>query len=65
MYYFLKSVGIVQGARRELVPFCVALIIAQLFFKWGSFSLELLGFIVTWWVMGFIFESVTRAFDRN
>jgi hypothetical protein len=49
-----------QTLQRELLPFVIALVIAQLYFKWGSFALELVGFIATWLVLGFLVNAVLR-----
>lgn len=56
MYALLRQVGIGAVLRRELIPFILALVIAQLFFKWGSFGLELAGFLALWWVLGFVLD---------
>lgn len=53
MFSLLTHSGLRSVAERELVPFALALIIAQMYFKWGSFSLELAGFLVVWFVFGF------------
>ncbi len=34
--------------KRELVPFVVAFVIAELFYKFHSFSLECIAFLITW-----------------
>lgn len=58
MNSLIKTVGLAQGLRLEFPPFLIALIVAQVFFKWGSFALELLGFIAVWWVVGFILDRL-------
>jgi hypothetical protein len=60
MYLLTKTNNLKAILERELLPFCVALIIAQVYFKWGSFALELIGFIATWYVLGFTLDSVLR-----
>lgn len=47
-------------AKSELIPFAIALVIAQIFFKWGSFGLELLGFLALWWFLGYIMDRMNR-----
>ncbi len=61
MYTLIANFGLARALRAEFVPFVIALITAQLFFKWGSFSLELLGFVVLWAVLGFISDRVMPA----
>lgn len=61
MYTLIAKIGLARALRVEFVPFLIALTIAQIFFKWGSFSLELLGFVVLWAALGFISDRLTRA----
>lgn len=54
MYTLLKSVG-VQAALIQEAPYLVlAFIVASLFYKWGSFGIEAIGFLVTWFVFSVI-----------
>ena len=61
MYSLLTKIGLARSVRAEFLPFVIALFIAQLFFKWGSFSLELLGFLVVWGVLGFLFNRINQS----
>ncbi|GGH43686.1 hypothetical protein GCM10011341_02530 [Frigidibacter albus] len=49
---------------REFVPFVLALLIAQIWFKWGSFSLELVGFLAVWFVLGLLANILLGALKR-
>ena len=60
MYTLLKAQGIKSALTAELPGFVVALVIAQVFFKWGSFSLELVGFLATWWVASFLGHEIRK-----
>lgn len=51
MFSLIYDLGPKAAARRELVPFAAAFGIAELFYKFGSFSLELVAFIATWIVL--------------
>lgn len=64
MYSLLSRLGLQESLTKELVPFILALFIAQIWFKWGSFALELLGFVVVWFVLGFVSDLVLRAIRR-
>lgn len=64
MYSLLITNELKRVLERELVPFAVALFIAQLFFKWGSFALELAGFLVVWFLLGYIAEKASRFLKR-
>lgn len=54
MYSLIKTNGLRHVLEREFLPFILALIIAQLWFKWGSFALELVGFVAVWLVLGLL-----------
>jgi predicted exporter len=64
LYSLVKTSGLRHLLERELFPFAIALLIAQLWFKWGSFALELIGFIAVWLVLGFGADVVLRALKR-
>jgi hypothetical protein len=64
MFSLLKTDDLRATLQRELLPFCVALLVAQMFFKWGSFSLELVGFLALWFVLGLIADRVMQVLRR-
>ena len=64
MYSLIKTRSLQDILRIELVPFIVALLVAQMYFKWGSFALELVGFIVLWAVLGLIADTILRSLRR-
>ena len=64
LFSLAKSHSARSILERELLPFVIALCIAQIFFKWGSFALELLGFIATWFVLGFVADAILRAIRK-
>jgi hypothetical protein len=53
MYSLIQTLGLQTAMKRELVPFIVAFVIAELFYKFHSFSLECLAFLVTWAVLSY------------
>lgn len=64
MYSLITTSGIRRLLEQEFVPFALALLIAQIWFKWGSFSLELVGFLAVWFVFGFVANALLRALRR-
>lgn len=44
---------------REAIALASALLIAELFYKFGSFTLEAVTFIATWYVIGWLASSAT------
>lgn len=54
MYTLVRTIGASATARHELAPFVVAFAIAEIFYKFGSFSLELVAFLGTWFALSFV-----------
>lgn len=64
MFSLISTVPLRKILERELLPFSIALIVAQLYFKWGSFTLELVGFIFTWFVLGYVAQLLARMINK-
>lgn len=64
MYSLIAENSIRHILEREFVPFLLALVVAQLYFKWGSFALELVGFVVVWFAFGLIADRLLRAIRK-
>lgn len=54
MYSLVRLMGVPATARQELVPFAIAFVVAEIFYKFGSFSLELVAFLATWFAISFV-----------
>lgn len=54
MFSLIKDLGLRVAVRQEAVPFLIAFVIAELFFKFKSFALECLAFLAVWFVFSFI-----------
>ena len=54
MFSLLKGFGIQLTIKREGIPFLVAFVIAELFFKFKSFALECLAFLAVWFVLSYL-----------
>lgn len=50
MYTLIKSVGFKTFLIQEAPYLVAAFLIASLYYKWGSFGIEALGFLATWFV---------------
>jgi hypothetical protein len=46
----------------KLPAFAIAWVIAETFYKWHSFSLEMLGFLATWMVIDAAIQGLRRLF---
>ena len=51
MYTLARLIPVRELVLTQLVPIAVALVIAEVFYKFGSFSLECLAFLATWFVL--------------
>jgi len=51
MYTLIKSVGFRTFLIQEAPYLVVAFFIASLYYKWGSFGVEALGFLATWFIL--------------
>lgn len=54
MYESIKQIGALQFLAREAIPISLSLVIAELFYKFHSFTLETLAFLATWYVLSAI-----------
>ena len=57
MFSLIRDLGFRAAARQEAVPFVIAFVIAELFFKFKSFALECLAFLAVWALLSF-FQSL-------
>ena len=58
MFTMVKTMGLSVLARQELVPGVASFLIAEFFFKFKSFALECLAFLVTWDVLGYLWSLI-------
>ena len=64
MYELLRSSTLRQLLTRQAPALVISLIVAELFYKFGSFTLECLSFLATWFVLDATFALVARALTR-
>ena len=65
MYSYLKLLGIKSFILQE-APYCfTAGIISELFYKWGSFSLELIAFLFTWTALSFVGNKLFNKIRKH
>lgn len=63
MYSLIDKLGVQLAMRRELIPFLVAFTVAEFFYKFKSFALECIAFLITWYVLSLLQSWV--AGSRN
>ena len=64
MFELIRSLPLRHLLARQAPTFAASLLIAELFYKFGSFTLECLGFLATWFVLDAILAGIARVFAR-
>jgi hypothetical protein len=54
MYWYVKTVGIPTFLVREAPAFLTSFLIAEVFYKFHSFTLECLAFLATWYWLSWV-----------
>lgn len=65
MFSLIKDLGFRVALKQEAVPFLLAFVIAELFFKFKSFALECLAFLAVWYVFSFIQSKLLPQAGRQ
>ena len=65
MFSLVKELGVQIALKREAAPFIVAFLIAEFFFKFKSFALECLAFLVVWFVLSFLQSLAISRFEKH
>jgi hypothetical protein len=65
MYQLLKSLSNRELFQRQLPIFLASFVIAELFYKFHSFTLETAAFLATWFVLDWLVGQVTRSRARD
>lgn len=64
MFSLNEKLGLLQFIRKEALPLLISLLIAELFFKFGSFTLECGLFLITWFLVGKASKEVKDAIGK-
>jgi hypothetical protein len=65
MYTLVRSMPLKQLLIEQLPALVVAIIIAELFYKFHSFTLEALAFLATWFVVDALYRIITQAVGQQ
>ncbi len=65
MYETIRSQGLSTTIVREAPAATGALVVAEVFYKFHSFTLEFLAFLLTWWAFGWVTSRVARLIGRD
>lgn len=58
MYQMIRAHGTMRTLSREAPSAVLALVIAEVFYKFHSFTLECLAFLATWFVLSWMLERL-------
>ena len=61
MYSLLSRFPLAEVASRELPALGISLVIAEVFYKFHSFTLECVAFLATWYGMSWLFDRTIVA----
>ena len=60
MFELIRSVGAIGFARSQAPVLTLSLVVAELFYKFHSFTLECIAFLATWYVLDAISARLMR-----
>lgn len=64
MYNLIRAVSTKQLLTQEAPAIFGSFIVAELFYKFHSFTLECLAFLATWFVLSWIAERLVQSFKH-
>jgi hypothetical protein len=65
MFSLIKDLGVRVALKQEAIPFLLAFVIAELFFKFKSFALECVAFLAVWYVFSFVQSKLLPHGNRQ
>ena len=65
MYTFLRAATPKVWLTQQLPTLVASFVIAELFYKFHSFTLEAGAFLATWYVLDFLLQGVLRWWQRG
>lgn len=65
MYSLFKAVGVRKLLVSEAPSLIASFVIAELFYKFRSFTLETVAFLGTWYFLSLVLDLVRRAVDTR
>jgi len=65
MYTLIQSIPLRRLILEQGVAFGFSLLIAELFYKFHSFTLECLAFLATWYVLDFVIQAIHKWLARS
>jgi hypothetical protein len=63
MYTLVRAIPLKQLLIEQVPALVLSIVIAELFYKFRSFTLEALAFLATWFVIDALFKVVTQIIE--
>lgn len=64
MYTLIKSIPTRQLLMEQVPTFTVSFVIAEMFYKFHSFTLECMAFLLTWYVVDAIITTIKNVWRK-
>ena len=69
MYTLIRLVSLRYLLLEQLPAIAISMVIAELFYKFHSFTLECIAFLITWYVIDaglrFVIDTLSKPTDRS
>lgn len=65
MHKFIKSMSVRELFVEQVPAVAIAILIAELFYKFHSFTLECLAFLATWYLVDLVLSIGFKLFSGN
>jgi hypothetical protein len=65
MYTLIRTLPLQRLLIEQGIPFGIAFIVAELFYKFHSFTLECLAFLATWFILDFVVQVIRARLMPN
>ncbi len=65
MYTLIRMLPFHRLVAEQVPPLLAAWLIAELFYKFHSFSLECAAFLATWWLLDALLQSALKLFRKD
>jgi hypothetical protein len=65
MLTLIRALPLSHVLSRQLPAFALSLVVAELFYKFHSFSLECLAFLGTWYTIDFVFQTIADRWHNG
>jgi len=65
MYKIIKNFRFQEIITETLPSFGISIVMAELYYKFGSFTLECIAFLITWCLLGYLINKVKFILDKR